>query len=396
MVALRRELHQHPELGFEERRTALRLAEELGSLGLEVHPGVGRTGLVAILHGDRPGPMVGLRACLDALPVQETTGVPYASQAAGASHSCGHDAQCASLVGAAHLLVPLRDRLKGRVAFIFQPAEEIDQGARAMLEDRVLELAPLEAIFGIHGNGELPAGSIGLRAGPAMASIDTVTLQVQGMTGHGALPHRTVDAILVGSAVVTQIQGIVSRAVDPLEPAVITIGTFRAGDAPNVVAGTAELSGTVRAASPDVRRLLLEQIRRVAGGTAAALGARCEVSFAHGLPPVVNDARLVAMLREGLAGTLGGTSILEPPIVMGGDDFSVFAEQVPGCYVWIGEADPETGHGHAWHTADFDLDERALPVGAFVLASAALLRLGWPGPASGALGVGSLGSTEPR
>ncbi len=382
MIALRRELHQQPELGFEERWTALRLAEELARREIEVHTGVGQTGVVGILHGARPGPTVGLRACLDALPVQETTGLPYASRTSGVSHACGHDAQCASLVGAAALLAPLRDRLAGRVAFIFQPAEEIDQGSRAMLEDRLLELVPLEAIFGIHGRGDLPAGTIGLRSGPAMASIDTVALHVRGVGGHGALPHHTVDAVLAASAVVTQLQAVVARTVDPLEPAVISIGTFHAGDTANVVAGTAELTGTVRAASPAVREHLLARIRQVAESTAVAHGAHCEVHFSWGLPPVVNHPLLVTRLRQGLIPVLGPQAFVEPPIVMGGDDFSLFAEHVPGCYLFIGEADPETRHGHVWHASDFNLDERSLQIGAFVLASAALLSLSAATPAS--------------
>lgn len=386
LAELRRALHRHPELGFEERWTAGRLLEELAGLDLEVLTGIGRTGVVAVLHGARPGPTVGLRACLDALPIVETTGAPYASAIAGVSHACGHDGQCACLVGAARLLSPLRDRLPGRVALIFQPAEEIDQGAAAMLGDRVLERVPLEAVFAIHGHGGLAAGTIGLRPGPITASIDTVTLRVRGHGGHGALPHRTTDAIVAASAIVTQLQSIVARGVDPLEPAVVTIGTFHAGEAPNVVAGAAELSGTVRAASPAVRDRLHQLIRRVAQGTAAALGAGCDVALSLGLPAVANDARLVDLLRGGLTAVLGSGGIAEPPLVMGGDDFSLFAERVPAaCYIWLGEADPDTGRSHPWHAADFDLDERALPVGAFVLAAAALLSLGGVSdPAAGA------------
>ena len=376
LVEMRRDLHQHPELGFEERRTAQRMAEELADLRLVVHTGIGRTGVVAILDGGRPGPTIALRACLDALPIQEATGTPYASEVPGVSHACGHEAQCVQLVGAMRLLAVMREQLAGRVALIFQPAEEIDQGAKAMLADGLLDLVPLDAIFGVHGHPDLKAGSIGIRVGVINASIDTVHMRVRGHHGHGAFPHRATDAVLAACSIVTQLQSVVARNVDPLEPAVVTIGTFHAGTVSNVIADLAELTGTIRCASPAVRTLLFNQVRRVAEGTAAALGAECEVEFSLGIPSVVNDQRLVELVRCGLAPVIGPENIVEPPVRMGGDDFSVFAEKMPGCYIHIGFGDPRDDRVRNLHTAEFDFDERALSVGSFVLAAASLIALG--------------------
>jgi amidohydrolase len=376
LVEIRRDLHRHPELGFEERRTAQRITEELADLHLQVHTGVGRTGVVAILEGGQPGPAIGLRACLDALPIQEATGAPYASEMPAVSHACGHEAQCVQLVGAARLVAPMQDRLAGRIAFIFQPAEEIDQGAKAMLADGLLDLVPLDAIFGVHGHPDLKVGTIGIRPGSINASIDTVTMHVRGHYGHGAFPHRAIDAVLAASSIVTQLQSVVARNVDPLEPAVVTIGTFHAGKVSNVVADQAELSGTIRCASPAVRALLFDHIRRVAEGTATALGAKCELEFTLGIPSVVNNQRLVERVRRELAPVIGSENIVEPPVRMGGDDFSVFAEKVPGCYIHIGFADPGSNRVLNLHTAEFDFDERALAFGSFVLAAASLMALG--------------------
>jgi len=278
LVAVRRELHQHPELSGQEERTGQLVARRLTALGLEVRCGVGGHGVVGLLRGARPGPCVALRADMDALPIQEETGAPYASRVPGVMHACGHDVHVVCLLGAAMLLAGARGDVAGSVKFLFQPSEEDDRGAAAMLAAGAFDDPAPAAICGLHTFPRLAAGQLGIAAGPLMAAIDTLRVTVRGTAGHGAAPHRGVDAILAAAGAVVGLQHIVSRRLDPQEPAVITIGTFHAGVAPNILAPAAELTGTVRWMRPESRERLPALIRETVTALCRAHGAEAEVT----------------------------------------------------------------------------------------------------------------------
>jgi len=372
LVAIRRDLHRHPELSGQEHRTAGIVAERLGSLGLEVLAGVGGTGVVGLLRGSRPGPCVALRADMDALPIQEETGAPYASEVPGVMHACGHDVHTACLLGAAGLLAGLRDRPAGSVKFLFQPAEEDDRGAKAMLAAGALDDPAPIAICGLHTFPRLAAGQVGITDGPLMAGIDTLRITVRGAAGHGAAPHRGVDAIVAAASAVVGLQHIVSRRLDPQEPAVVTIGTFHAGVAPNILAPSAELTGTVRWMHAESRERLPALIRETVTAICRAHGAEAEVAYERTLPPVVNDPAVADRARAAAVRLLGPDAVRPAERTMGGDDFALYLERVPGCYLWLGTGDPARGLTHDWHAPRYDVDERALAVGAALLAEIAL------------------------
>ena len=372
LVAIRRDLHRHPELSGQEHRTAGIVAERLGSLGLEVLAGVGGTGVVGLLRGSRPGPCVALRADMDALPIQEETGAPYASEVPGVMHACGHDVHTACLLGAAGLLAGLRDRPAGSVKFLFQPAEEDDRGAKAMLAAGALDDPAPIAICGLHTFPRLAAGQVGITDGPLMAGIDTLRITVRGAAGHGAAPHRGVDAIVAAASAVVGLQHIVSRRLDPQEPAVVTIGTFHAGVAPNILAPSAELTGTVRWMHAESRERLPALIRETVTAICRAHGAEAEVAYERTLPPVVNDPAVADRARAAAVRLLGPDAVRPAERTMGGDEFALYLERVPGCYLWLGTGDPARGLTHDWHDPRYDVDERALPVGAALLAEIAL------------------------
>ncbi len=302
LVAWRRDLHQHPELGFEVRRTAGIVAQTLGELGYEVRTGVGRTGVVALLHGGRPGPTVMLRADMDALPIQEINNAPYASQVAGAMHACGHDGHVAIGLGTARLLADHAAELPGRVLFVFQPAEEGQGGAAAMVADGALAEPTPDAAFGLHLWNTMPMGRVVAQAGPLMAAADTLRIVVRGRGGHGALPHETVDAVAVTGQVLSALQTIVSRNVNPQETAVLTIGTVHGGTAFNVIAETVEMQGTIRTFSPTVRETVLTRLRVLLDGVTAGLGATYELEVQEMTSAVVNDPGIAEIARGGRAG----------------------------------------------------------------------------------------------
>jgi amidohydrolase len=379
-VALRRDLHQHPELSGREERTSEIVAERLAALGIEVRRRIGGTGVVGLLRGGRPGPCVALRADMDALPIQEATGAVYASRVPGVMHACGHDVHTTCLVGAATLLTELRDDLAGSVKFLFQPAEEDDRGAEAMLADGALDDPLPSAICGLHTFPRLSAGQIGLKAGPLMAGIDTLRVTVRGAAGHGAAPHRAVDAIVAAAATVVSLQHVVSRRLDPQEPAVVTVGTFNAGVAPNVIADTAELRGTVRWMRPETRDRLPALIRETIEATCRSYGATAEIVYEQTLPPVVNDARVADAVSRAASRVLGDGAVRPAEPTMGGDDFALYLARVPGCYVWLGTGNPARGITHDWHDPRYDVDGDALGIGSALLAETALELLeGSPG-----------------
>lgn len=373
LTKLRRQIHRTPELGFEEKMTARVICDKLKALGIKFRSGVGKTGVVGLIKGRGDGKTVCLRADMDALPVQEENEVPYASQKKGIMHACGHDAHVACLLGAANLLAPLREQFQGNIKLVFQPAEEIDQGARAVLSDGGFESPRPDAIFGLHVNPELPVGSIGLREGPLMAAIDTIRISMKGKGGHGAMPHKCIDAVVAASALVMNLQTAVSREVDPIQPTVISIGTFHGGQAENTIASQADLTGTVRTLDPKMRQSLPDIVERICQNTAASFGAKVSLDYQQLTPLLVNSPEMVDKVAEASTACLGAKSLVEAPISMVGDDFAFYLKEVPGAYFYLGARN--VNEVHALHSSCFDIDESALPLGAAILAYTALLML---------------------
>jgi amidohydrolase len=371
LVSWRRDIHQHPELAFREMRTADLVAGQLAELGIEVRTGVGRTGVVGLLHGGLPGPTVMLRADMDALPIQELSDAPYVSQEPGVMHACGHDGHVAILLGAATLLTRHAATLPGDILFVFQPAEEGLGGAAAMLEDGLLEGVQPAAAFGLHLWNTMPLGRVCAQAGPLMAAADLMKILVRGRGGHGALPHETVDAIAVTGQVLSALQTIVSRNVDPQETAVLTIGTVHGGTAYNVIAETVALEGTIRTFSPTVRETVLTRMRVLLDGIAAGMGAEYELTVKDIAPAVVNDTAVTEIARAAAVQIVGATSVAWHLPLMVSEDFSEYQRFVPSCYMLIGSSNPELGLGGPHHNPRFDFDEAVLPIGATLMATAA-------------------------
>ena len=373
LVDLRRDFHRHPELAFREHRTARRVAERLAELGIAVRTGVGKTGVVGDLG--QAGPRVALRADMDALPMQETNEVPYASQVPGVMHACGHDVHVACLLGAAELLAreAAAGRLPGRVRFLFQPAEEAQDdeglsGAMRMVDEGVME--GVDAILGLHVWSEDPVGTISLREGAASAYPDTFKLVVKGQEAHAAFPHRGVDAISLAAQVITALETVVSRRLDPTTGKVLTVGTIQGGTKDNIMAGQVTMTGTIRTFEPETRQAVFAELER-ASGVARAMGGDYELDIQPGYIPVVNDPALTALVRQVGADLLGAESVVTAALQMGGEDFSYFAQEAPGCFFFIGGATPgEPVRLH--HHPRFDVDERCLPLGTALLAEASV------------------------
>ena len=375
LIAWRRDLHQHPELAFQEVRTAGVVARVLGELGYELRTGVARTGIVALLQGGRPGPTVMLRADMDALPIQEISDAPYVSQTAGIMHACGHDGHVAIGLGAATLLARHAAELPGRVLFVFQPAEEGMSGAAAMIADRALADPKPDAAFALHLWNMTPMGRVMAQAGPLMAAADVLRITVRGKGGHGAHPHETVDAVAVTGQVLSALQTIVSRNVDPQETAVLTIGTVHGGTAFNVIAETVELQGTIRTFSPAVRETVLTRLRVLLDGVTAGLGARYELTVQAVAAAVINDAAAAEIARAAAVQVVGPTAVAWHTPLMVSEDFSEFQKVAPACFMLLGSGNAELGLNAPHHNPRFDFDERALPIGAALLATAATMFL---------------------
>ena len=373
LIALRRQLHERPELGFEEFETSRIVAERLRALGLEVRTGIAGTGVVALLRGARPGRTVLLRADMDALPIEEENEVSYRSHVAGVMHACGHDGHTAGLLTAATILSERRDRFAGTIVFCFQPCEEQPPGgAKPMIEAGILDDPAVDACFGLHLWQTLPVGTIGIVPGPAMANSDRFTITIQGRGGHAAQPHLTVDATVVASQIVVALQTIVARNVSPLQSAVVTIGSLRAGTVSNVIADSAELKGTIRTFDPDLRASLPRRVEAIARGIAEAMGASIEWDFLQGYPACVNDVAMASLAREVAAGIVGAEHVVQPDPTMGGEDFAYFLEQRPGCYWFVGTRNEERGLVFGHHHPRFDIDETALPIAVESLVAVAL------------------------
>jgi len=378
LVAWRRDFHMHPELGFQEVRTAGIVAEHLRNLGLEVSTGVGKTGVVALVEADDTpldAPTVLLRFDMDALPIHEANAVDYRSQNDGVMHACGHDGHTAIGMGVAQLLVNHRAALPGRVKLVFQPAEEALGGALAMINDGVLDDPKPAAAFGLHLWSRLPLNNVVVQSGPLWAAADGFDLVVHGKGGHGAMPHETIDAIFIASEIVVALQSIVARNLNPSETGVISVGTFASGMANNVIASEAKLTGTVRSFNDEVRTLLFRRIEEVAKGICQAHGATCSFTPRWGCPATVNSVAGAALMQQVAEGVIGAEQVIQIPPMMVGEDMSEFLNRAPGCFVLIGAADPNGPELSPHHNPTFDFDERTLPTGVALLASAAVAYL---------------------
>ncbi|MFO1330868.1 MAG: M20 aminoacylase family protein [Rubrivivax sp.] len=363
MVALRRQIHGNPELAFEEHATADLVAERLQRWGFEVHRGLGKTGVVGTLRAGSSDRRIGLRADMDALPIAETSGKPWASKVFGKMHACGHDGHTAMLLSAARHFAATRN-FDGILHLVFQPAEEGLGGARQMLEDGFLELFPCDAMFGMHNMPGTPAGKFVAVPGYAMASADTCIVKVRGVGGHGAIPHKAVDAIVAASSIVMALQTIVSRNVDPLHTAIVSVGAFHSGEAPNVLPQEAELRLTVRAFRPEVRDLLEQRIGEIARTQAAVYGATAEVDYIRRYPVLNNHPEPTEFCKQVIRDWLGGEALVADAEPVGGsEDFAFFLEKVPGCYVFIGNGEGTEG-GCMVHNAGYDFNDRVLSTGA--------------------------------
>ncbi len=365
VIADRRHLHQHPELGFQEVETARFVEERLRAIGIqEVQTGIATTGLTGLIRGGKgPGKVVLLRADMDALPIHEQNDVEYKSLHDGVMHACGHDAHTAMLMGIARVLHDRRDEFAGTVKVLFQPAEEGGGGARVMIEEGVLDAPNVDAVFGMHMAQETPVGKVAVRPGPAMAAADRFTIVIKGKGGHGAAPHLTVDPIAIGAQIVVALQTIVAREIDPIQPAVVTVGAFLAGEAANVIPDTAELRGTVRSFDPDVRTQLQERITALVQGIATAMRAEAEVRYNPGYPPTVNEPEMTALVREVAIGVVGEENVIEEPVKMGAEDFSYFLEARPGSFFFVGTRNPDKGFVWGHHHPRFDIDEEGMGYG---------------------------------
>jgi amidohydrolase len=355
--AWRRNIHEHPELLYDVHRTSAFVAERLREFGCdEVATGLGRTGVVGVIKGRKAPPkgdirVIGLRADMDALPIEEATSLPYASKTPGKMHACGHDGHTAMLLGAARYLSETRN-FAGDAVVIFQPAEEGGAGAAAMIKDGLLDRFAIEQVYGMHNGPGIPIGSFAIRPGPIMASTDAVDIRIEGRGGHAARPHTTIDSVMVGAQLITALQSIVSRSVDPLESAVVSICEFHAGNARNVIPQTAELKGTVRTLKPEVRHLVEKRLREVIDGVARMTGARIELKFEPGYPVVVNHAAQTDVAIRAARDVAGEGHVHEMPPLMGGEDFAYMLEQRPGAFIFCGNGDSAGLHHPAYDFSD--------------------------------------------
>jgi amidohydrolase len=376
VIALRRTLHQWPELGFQENRTSALVAERLRALGLEVRTGMAQTGVLGILRGGAEGKTVLLRADMDGLPIEEASGAPYASQNHGVMHACGHDGHTAILLTVANVLAQRRQQVCGTVKFAFQPAEELPPGgAQGMIEAGALENPRVDVAYGLHLWNGLPVGTIGVDEGPIMASVDRFDIVITGVGSHGAYPHTGVDPIVVGSHVVVALQTVVSREVPPLAPVVVSVGKFQAGTAFNVIPSQAELSGTVRTVDARIRQEMPARLERIVRGVTSGMRAEYAFNYTFGYPVTVNDVQRAQFARQVAAAVVGDANVVSAGMTMGAEDMAYFLEAVPGCYLRLGSGNPDKGLIHPHHSALFNFDEAALPIGVEFLVQLTLASL---------------------
>ena len=361
LATLRKDIHAHPELAFAEHRTAELVATRLEALGIETHRGIGRTGVVGVLRAGSSARSIGLRADMDALPMQERNTFPHHSRIPGRMHACGHDGHTTMLLGAATHLAKHRD-FDGTVHLIFQPAEEGDGGGREMIEDGLLERFPMESVYGMHNWPGLPAGSFAVHDGPVMACADRFDIEIRGHGAHAAMPHLGVDPVAAGAALVQALQTVSSRTIDPTDAVVVSVTQFHAGEAYNVIPDRAILAGTVRAFVPEVRERVEETMQRICAGVGAAFGANVNFEYRRGYPPTINSPKEAALCAE-VAAEVAGSAMLRTDMKpsMGAEDFSYFLQERPGAYVWIGNGAGEGGC--MLHNPNYDFNDDIASVG---------------------------------
>ena len=382
VMTWRRQIHQHPELGFAETLTAQFIHEKLTQWGIPHETGIAQTGVVALVRGDRPGPVLAIRADMDALPIHEENDLDYKSQHPGKMHACGHDGHIAIALGTAHYLNTHRHTFSGTVKFIFQPAEEGPGGAKPMIEAGVLQNPDVDALIGLHLWQQLPIGTLGVREGALMAAVETFDCTIFGRGGHGAIPQQTVDSIIITAQIITALQTIVARNLDPIDSAVVTVGTFHAGTACNVIADTAKISGTVRYFNLQYADYFDRRIEQMISGVCTMHGATYQLNYRKLYPPVINDSTMTALVRScaedwaqtGVQALQSSTPSASQPAnvtphcqTMGGEDISYFLNAVPGCYFFVGSSNADKGLTFPHHHPQFNIDETALAIGMEVL-----------------------------
>jgi len=356
----RKYLHSIPEVAFEEVKTAKFIAEKLTEIGYQPETGIAKTGVIAVLDTKREGPTIMLRADMDALNMEEDTGVSFSSTHSGKAHACGHDTHVAMLLGAAKVLFKLQDRLLGKVLFVFQPAEEGLAGAKRMISEGLFERHPVDFAFGMHAWPALPLGTFGIKSGNLMAAMNRFEIEIIGKGGHGAMPHQCVDALEIGTQVVAGLQRLNSRKINPLEPSVVTVGSFHSGTAFNIIPGSATLIGTTRTYNRDIWKNWGKEIEQVVSGICSSMGADYRFEIDEGYPPLINDDEAAAMAYSAALKITGKEFLVEPEPSMGGEDMSFYHEKVPGCFVFLGCG----GEGvAALHNPKFVVPEAALANG---------------------------------
>lgn len=380
IVADRRHLHENPELGFQEFKTAEFVRQRLEQLGVEdIQTGIAVTGVTGVIRGtaEGAGRNVLVRADMDALPILEENDVDYASKNDGVMHACGHDAHTAILLGLARLLSDNKDKFSGSVKLCFQPAEELPPGgAIGMVEAGVLNDPPIEAVFGLHMANNTPVGKIEVGSGPVMAAADGYEVTIHGKGGHGAYPHGCIDPVIVGAQIVVALQTVVSRNTDPMDSAVVSNCVFQSGDAFNVIPDTAVLKGTVRTFKPETRDLMEKRITEICTSIAESLGATVTVDYKRGYPPTVNDPAMTELARESAAAVVGEENVIEKVPAMGAEDMSYFLNEKPGSYFFVGSRNEEKGFVWGHHHPKFDIDEESMAIGLSAMAMNVLTYLG--------------------
>lgn len=370
IIKIRRDIHKHPELSFQEFRTAKLVSDSLKKFGLEVDENIGKTGVVGILKGARPGKTIAFRADMDALPIQETSDLSYKSVNDGVMHACGHDAHTAMLLVAAEILSKNIEQISGKIKFIFQPAEEGFGGAKFMIDDGALE--GVEEIYGLHVWNYQESGTIGLKSGPVMAAADKFEIIINGIGGHGAAPQGTVDCVVVSSYLIQSLQTIVSRNTNPIDSTAITIGQINGGYNFNIIADKVILKGTARSYTEENRLMIKKRLQEIINGTESMFNAKIEFIYEDGYPPVINDIAATKKLSR-IANKIVGNKLISPYLSMGGEDFSYFAQKVPGCFFFLGtmpDGKDKTSTPH--HCSHFDIDEDSMVIGTSVFVELAL------------------------
>lgn len=372
LIAFRRDLHRYPELSLQESQTAAKVAQRLSQLGMEYRSGVGGHGIVAELKGGQPGPMIALRADMDALPIHEESGLEFASERPGLMHACGHDAHTAILLGAAELLTG--QKIKGTVRFLFQAAEEINAGAKAMIEQGALD--GVAEIYGLHNLPTLSAGMTATRYGSLMGSVDRIEIHLEGRGGHGAIPDQSIDPVVCAANIIMSLQSIVSREVSPFDPVVVTIGSIKSGEANNVIPHYAELTGTIRTFDAKVQQQMAERIERIVQKIAAGYKCKATLKYIEQTPVLINHEDCNRHVEQVIDHMIGAARRIEAPPTLAGEDFSVYLQHVPGCFFWLGSGPAENAsRAYGLHHPKYELNEECIPLGAALLAAIALQRL---------------------